>query len=673
VTQQSKPKQPWFRPPQRLPDDRIGYPAGPTEPPKLPGAPGSGQGAGGSGGGSGGTDGPPDAKRPRPDAEAGQPQQTPGQPSTSTSTSSTSTSTSTPTSQDRPQASTDRLDNFLLAHPNWRNEDIARVVGVTPNEVDNARHRLSIAGGAGTQTTTGGTSSTGAGSKKMVSYAGFQMTEALRDTIVEHARRFRRQADKVMGKWYHVPPEAIAELRRAHGVPKSTHHEANIPATLWRQVADDARLHPDQSDRRIAARHQVPESLVVTIRQQEGIGRNPDRRLTPARLDGMVAFIRAHVNDTDVSIAKTLKTTEDTIRKLRRRSGLPRLSGPSVPLTEARKLAIRDSMTKHPELTDYDIAKRYNISMETVGRLRHDRGYAETPALPPPPLPAQLPAYSPEPARPGQPPVPVGSAASPSGQQQAETQSMIQWMADHLSENELKRIIDLPEQEGQAELAKIRQRMSQPEQGTAPVPTPAPSTSGSPDAPAPAGKPTAEAPAPTASTATASTATRGSPDAPPPSPREVQLQGAWNDLNWIDDNYANNRKLIDWMARNLSDQQLQWFLDLPLDQVETAAEKIRQHIGLPDPAAGRAPAATSSRVTTSGSDASSSPPSSPREERRQRLQQELDSSPRASFDTEDVVDWLLTHRTQQQLDRLDQLTDAEFDVEMDRIRKEMYQ
>jgi hypothetical protein len=340
-----------------------------------------------------------------------------------------------------------------------------------------------------------------------------------------------------------------------------------------------------------------------------------------------------------------------------------------LPLTEARKLAIRDSMAKHRELSDYDVAKRYNISMETVRRLRNDPGYAGTPALPQPPLPADLPAYAPEPARPGQPPVPVGSAAAPIGQQQADTQPLIQWMADHLSESELRRIIDLPEQDGQAELAKIRLRMRQPEQGTAPATTSSPATPatpGSPDAPAPAGKPPTGAPAPAASPATS-----GSPDAPPPSPREVQLQGAWNDLNWIGDNYADNRKLIDWMASNLSDQQLQWFLDLPLDQVETAAGKIRKYIGLPDPAAG--PAATPSPARTSSSEASSSPPSSPREERRQRLHQELESSPEAGFDTEDVVDWLLTHRTEQQLDRLDRLTDAEFDAEMKRIRDEMYQ
>jgi hypothetical protein len=601
---------PWFKPPQKLPDGRTGYPAGPTEPPRLPdkdtaSISGTGSETGHDKSGSSGTSA-----------------SSPGGGNTGLGI----------------QLTADNVDRELPGLTPQGRQNAARYLGDrknpvpvvrNPQDIENATHffneggKLNLSGGApgsdgssqpkrprlypddGQQPSTSGNTAS--------VHGGITIPDSLRDKILAMVRGNPHLADSTVAAIFAVPESAIADLRERYGVKRTPGHYDGISRETRDKLSEYIVKHGEESDINIATWFGVSGSLVQTIRQELGIPRKGPR--LPYELKAQILdYIRRNINDFDENAAKMFDVSRQTINRLRHDYGLQKARGTGIPLSTERKIEIRDYMLERPYLNNADIARRFGISHTTTARIRNDPGFVEAPARAPAPLPKGLDLEAP------------------------------------LSPNSQQKVKDI-----QDELSGARP-------GNLPG-----ATTGSSVPAQPSGQ--------------SDLSQYVDADAPASESLQRNVQLIWEELAWINPDEPTNPDMIRWMAKNLSPEALQRLANLPDTQLETEFGLLRQRMNLPEAGAAPAPATPpsgSSSTTSSGSSSPSvrgnadAPPSLDREPQRAQIGKEPPSSPTHPDDTEEVIDWLQAHRTTQEVERILDLPEDEFEAEITRARQEMH-
>lgn len=439
-------------------------------------------------------------------------------------------------------------------------------------------------------------------------YRGIFIPDTLRNSILDTIRKNPRLANNTIAKMVNVPVQVIAELRESYGLKRIRGRGTSLAPELRAQVIGYIHGHLEESDADIANRFNISWTLVRTIRQELRLFKALPS-ISAERKVQLVDYIRSNINEVDENIARRFGVSRSTVNRLRYQNRLQKTVGAGVPLTAERKTEIREFMRNNPNRTIDDIATRFEISTMTVKRIRKDPRFVEAPAPVPSPLPEGLDLYAP---------------LSPDSQQKV---------------NEIQRT--LPGAQPDAT-------------GGSPASTPSSSESG--------------------------LSQYVGDDAPEAESLERNLHLVWDELLWINPDELTNERMMRWLAKTLTPEEVQRLADLPDSQVESEFGLLRQRANLPEAGVAPTPPATPSGAPPATSPGSSSQPSQgnvdepqtqPGEQQRAQLQQELDSSPTPPADANEVIEWLQTHRSAQEIDRILTLSPGEFDAAIAQARREM--
>ncbi|WP_185218902.1 dermonecrotic toxin domain-containing protein [Paraburkholderia dinghuensis] len=351
-------------------------------------------------------------------------------------------------------------------------------------------------------------------------YGGFYISDQLKNSILATVRANQRLADSTVALHYQIPTRVVTDLRESFNLMRTSGRSSGISENTRTEIKNYIKQHDDAVNDDIAIRFNITKSLAETIRQEldppkvTGI---PDQRKAE-----IVEYIRKNIGGSNDEIGKACGVSGMTISRLRHDYGLQKSSGAGIPLSNDRKIEIRDFMLSHEGLTNAEIGTRFGISITTVSRIRNDPGYVEAPLPVPSPLPAGLDLDAPlspnsqkkvDDIKAGLDSTPSSAQPGTSGGSSAPAQSshqstfaqnvdadaplpalrerdlqevwnelgwvnpeeptnpdLMRWMSKNLTPEELHRLADLPNSQVEGELGMIRRRANMPEEGTPTTP-----------------------------------------------------------------------------------------------------------------------------------------------------------------------------------------------------------
>ncbi|MFM0646777.1 hypothetical protein PQR14_20835 [Paraburkholderia bryophila] len=177
---------------------------------------------------------------------------------------------------------------------------------------------------------------------------------------------------------------AMREGRQRHD-QTPPHHAGTVTvdslgSCSWKsEIADYARGHLRETDKQIARVFDVSPRTVYGIRRDFGVPNTLPRPVsTDARRREIADYARIHPGNSDNHIATIFDVSQNTVTRIRRAFDVPRIVPPRIALTDARRREVADYARIHADQSREEIANRFGLSRTRTDRICRAAGVRGT-------------------------------------------------------------------------------------------------------------------------------------------------------------------------------------------------------------------------------------------------------------------------------------------------------